>query len=1569
MALVDILAAYLANGWNPLPTPPRSKKPVPAGFTGIYGADVTPEDIARWTASAGPYASSAWPGDSNVALRMPDTVVGIDVDDYDGKPGAQTLAIIEDACGVLPPTWTSTSRGTEDSPTTSCIRFYRVPAGLSFRSVAGEAIEVIQRRHRYAIVHPSVHPGGRVYRWHDPSGRRAETFPHIDQLPPLPPAWLEYLVIDAAQTPRAGTTEQGSGLVWALEQRGDTAPCSETTSLVYTAQQRMAATGAGGRHDAMTSLTYRFVATAAAGHPGWQAALAALRDVWCASVAGEGRDAEFDVMIDGAARKVATEWPEGPSLADPCRLAQLVSMDAPSAPLDLAPAWTDRELAASVLAHTRGRVRYLTDAQRWLTLSASGEWAGSLDLTSPEAGARVVLNKALDDALHGDPTADANSDEGRRARNYRRLSMSAGASAAASMMVAYARDPDYPHGLRMSDLDVEPTVLWAGGEAWDLSASLGRLVRADLDPRTPHLKSAPYAPRLGPTPLWDAFVASVFPDPGQREWVLTLLGSTLHGASPKTLIVFHGIADTGKTALLTLVSDVLGIGERGYATAADRRLLGDENHHASVLMQLAGRRFAWVDEGPRKGRSSMERLKSLTGGGSMTANAMRANPVTFVPTHTFAMTTNDEPEVTDEALRSRLRLVTCTGDLRDIARTRGAIGDLASSTWRSEAPYVLGQLMTYTARWLEDRSRGENPAGVAAQLETMAAEQDVVSLWVIERTTPDGWTSAAALYADFRTFAREQGIPENRVETANSFGRALSKLGVDKRRTTGGVREYGLTARKYRGPGAAGSPLTPATFGVAQEPRAGAREAVTSPAPPVSVVTHSPVTQFPVTHFSVTNLDTVKSEAHSVKEGEPYVPVKVTDNASLVTLSTGPVENASLDHSPLSGVGSEPVVTQVTDVDPISVQVNLDSKTEKYTGETTRARARARAIPSTMPEPASSTLPALVRRGVDGVERIALDQAQVLLASLAFDGVTIDVETSGYPIGHPDYALRTVQLGCAEWAVVLDADASAHRDLVRAILDAVPEVTAHSASADIVPTALAVGIDTDTLWPKVADTAILAALLPPDIAGDADDALGLKPLALRVLGDDAQTHHADKARSELFKAHKWLTETDATTPANRNGWAMVDKTGDVMVTYAASDVLDTAALKRVMMAHEHAPSAALLKREQDAQRITARVTERGLRLNRDLLADQTVDHEAEVLRLNGVLAKYGIANPNSTAQVGAALAAAGADLPRTKPSTRHPNGQPSTAKAVVDEIANSGGPAAELAQLVLEQRHHETLCKLFLRPFTVQVEHGDGRIRPTIYTLGAAATGRMSASRPNIQQLPRSGGVRAMVLADPGFVFVSADFPSIEVREAAWASSDYGLADMLREGLDLHSLIAEQVYGPAFTKANRYHVKRAVFGRLYGQGLAGMSRALGITLTDAQAIIDTLDSMTPVLSAWSKGLSKAVERGTATFWEHHSGRRTWFPRTESHKAPNYVIQSSARELFVDALLTIDEYLPGVLVIPVHDEVILMVPEGLADYAAQVLRYAMGRSLIMTDGSAIPVVIEPTEPSTFWQDAE
>jgi len=176
---------YFSAGWKGiLPLPLGMKKSPPRGYTGYEGIDPSGSDIEEWT-KVGP---------RNICLRMPEGVIGIDVDDYDGKNGAGTLAKLVDRFGPLPDTWTSSSRGGGKSG----VRLYRFEGAAPEK--LGPGIEVLRHVHRYLAAWPSIHPEGGLYRWRRPDGSHADVsdpsgpeLPRPDALPELPPRWCAHL--------------------------------------------------------------------------------------------------------------------------------------------------------------------------------------------------------------------------------------------------------------------------------------------------------------------------------------------------------------------------------------------------------------------------------------------------------------------------------------------------------------------------------------------------------------------------------------------------------------------------------------------------------------------------------------------------------------------------------------------------------------------------------------------------------------------------------------------------------------------------------------------------------------------------------------------------------------------------------------------------------------------------------------------------------------------------------------------------------------------------------------------------------------------------------------------------------------------------------------------------------------------------------------------------------------------------------------------------------------------------------------------------------------------------------
>ena len=224
----EFAMCYWDNGLKSIPA--ENKIPLVAGATGHEGT-VTFEKVSAWMED--PVLAVA-----HLSLRA-EGWISIDVDDYDGKQGADQLEGLERQLGVLPDTYTSTARGAFSA---SRQYFYRVPDDTPRKTKAAKDIEIVQRCHRNAAVHPTYHrKTGTVYQWYSPDGRKAEELPRLEDFAWLPNAWLEYLARNNSS--EADCTSRGFF-------RGDPSPWaiwlgSEEPSEAY---QHLAATIEGEKH-------------------------------------------------------------------------------------------------------------------------------------------------------------------------------------------------------------------------------------------------------------------------------------------------------------------------------------------------------------------------------------------------------------------------------------------------------------------------------------------------------------------------------------------------------------------------------------------------------------------------------------------------------------------------------------------------------------------------------------------------------------------------------------------------------------------------------------------------------------------------------------------------------------------------------------------------------------------------------------------------------------------------------------------------------------------------------------------------------------------------------------------------------------------------------------------------------------------------------------------------------------------------------------------------------------------------------------------------------------------------
>lgn len=1674
----DAVAEYALAGWPCILPVPLKKSPPPEGFTGAEGRDTTPEDLVGWIATHAGHS---------IALRMPDGVIGIDVDAYAKgqivKHGDRTLTELEERLGRLPATWSSTARG-QDSP--SRIRFFRVPVQRYVTRFPD--IEIIQRHHRYAVVWPSPHPeAADIYRWYGPDGQVSEQPPKPDELPELTEAWIAALTEGATEAgPAAAAAELGQALLDQLV-ADDRPACAEITSAALLAVDELATADAGSRHDTAIARTHQLVQLAAAGHPGLAAVLPTLTDKWAELTAGEGRDDEWMRMLLTSARKAVTAVGPRQIANDPCLLIGAFNVPAPG-PADDRPedpehpneplpeplgaahvvhplafigphlfdprGSLDQPLAESVLERVGPAYRYAYDSGGWL-LRGDVKWEA---LPADQAEGIVSLLAVL--MPRGNPDAEKGS-EPREQADRRRKFMSGGTSSGISKKIrAAVAGGFHPCSLKVTDLDREPWLLWAGGMPYDLRGCAVGPTFAQIDPATPHLHSAGVAPELRPTPLWDAFTAAVWPDPELRAWALRVLSIAFTGYADRAMPILIGDQGRGKTQVIALLMSVLG----SYAHAADPRLLGGaDKAHASIVYALMGRRLSFIDEGPRDSRAGKESLKQLTGGGDLTGNQMNRNPVTFTPTHTLVLTSNDEPHLVDPAVRNRVRLIPCEGDPDEVRHTRAAIGYTGAAAWRLEAPGVLAAMMRDAAAWLADPDSaltGSAPEAYRYRAEEIAADQDTLTSWLEEAVSPDELGErATVLYANFQQHCLDRGADRRSIPTITRWGRELTRRGYPaihskqgKRRplrirtiggwptpepVTGWAFGDGLVTGSQPNPSPAKTPVNPGL----QPPKTThgdgltgseifltrARAHTRTHEPPVPNG-GQPVNQSPAKPDQANLPNTPEPESVKITRAllEPSEPAMLDAEAE-PTASWSPAQRRALEYHELKqqqqlrveaatrgaltdrrgrdseevrhyfgegefdGQGTEPRLTWRLFLE----QRRPEREREKQISSAWAAGARLGRKHAANPTPDADAeyeraakrhdvdafdegytagiteytttvaeaggelleLPALVTR--DGtITPIELGAVTEIAAAFRFaDELTVDVETTGYPLRHADYQLRTIQLGNDQAAIVLDAGDPDQQIAAYWLLKRAAILHAHSATADLVPLADAGVIgDFEDAFARMRDTVIPALLADPASTGS--DAGGLKQLAAAVLGDNAVSPAADTARAALFKAGKWLTDVKATTPAARSGWAQVEPRCTTMIRYAASDVLDTAALAKALPPADPAVAA----REHAVQQMTARVTHRGLAIDGDHVTTLYERHFAGRAQVaEQIRTAHGVDNPGSDQQIAAKLLELGAQLPVTA------TGRPSVARGVIDPLRAVDGPVGDLARAVLDYRHHDTLIGTFLDPYRQLTERGDGRARPTVYTLGTD-TGRMSCVRPNLQQVPREGGIRACLTADPGQLLVSADFAGVELRVATALSGDENLRRLIAEedaghGDGVHWAIARLAFGPDATKADRYAVKRGVFGRIYGGGIPAIARGVGVSETVAAAIVDALDAMLPGLTAWSWSIRDAVKNGYTQF-PSYSGRTIHLPPAYPHKAPNYLIQGSARELLVDALIRLRDTRWGdATLLPVHDEILLAVPEQEADDALAALVGCMETEL-----HGIPIKAEATQPSYAWKDS-
>ncbi len=315
-----------------------------------------------------------------------------------------------------------------------------------------------------------------------------------------------------------------------------------------------------------------------------------------------------------------------------------------------------------------------------------------------------------------------------------------------------------------------------------------------------------------------------------------------------------------------------------------------------------------------------------------------------------------------------------------------------------------------------------------------------------------------------------------------------------------------------------------------------------------------------------------------------------------------------------------------------------------------------------------------------------------------------------------------------------------------------------------------------------------------------------------------------------------------------------------------------------------------------------------------------------------------------------------------------PKGQPSTNESVLQELALD----YPLPKVVITHRGLSKLKSTYTDQLPQLVRPNSGRLH-TSYQQAVAATGRLSSTDPNLQNIPirteAGRRVRKAFIAPPKRSLLAADYSQIELRIMAHLSGDEGLTTAFQQGLDIHRATAAEVFGvglDAVTQDQRRSAKAINFGLIYGMSAFGLSKQLGIPRVDAQTYMDLYFQRYPGVQRYMQDIrAQAADQGYVETW---FGRRLYLPEIKSSNfqmrqaaertAINAPMQGTAADIIKRAMIDVQAWLnasnaSAVIIMQVHDELVLEVDDvALDETQAAVIRLMCGAAEL-----SIPLEVE------------
>ena len=437
---------------------------------------------------------------------------------------------------------------------------------------------------------------------------------------------------------------------------------------------------------------------------------------------------------------------------------------------------------------------------------------------------------------------------------------------------------------------------------------------------------------------------------------------------------------------------------------------------------------------------------------------------------------------------------------------------------------------------------------------------------------------------------------------------------------------------------------------------------------------------------------------------------------------------------------------------------------------------------------------------------------------------------------------------------------------------------------------------------------------------------------------------------------------------------------DKAAPYAAEDADITFRLHQTLLAKleegDARLSSVLSEIELPLVNILSRIERTGVLLDKDKLGIQSRELEKRLAELEQEA--FGLAgeefNLGSTKQL-QQIFFEKLGLPVLK---KTPKGQPSTAEPVLQELAID----YPLPRVIMDYRGLSKLKSTYTDQLPKQIVETSGRIH-TSYHQAVTATGRLSSSEPNLQNIPirtaEGRRVRRAFVAPSGRKILAADYSQIELRIMAHLSQDKGLLQAFQEGRDIHTATASEVFGNSIDSVSdeqRRNAKAINFGLIYGMSAFGLSRQLNIARGDAQDYIDLYFERYPgVKDYMEKTRTLASEQG---YVETIYGRRLYLPEINASNfqrrqaaertAINAPMQGSAADIIKRAMIKVDDWLTETeldakMTMQVHDELVLEVADhNLVDTAKGIEKLMCAAADL-----SVPLVVE-VGTGENWEEA-